>query len=51
VFTSATETVTELANDQIAQGTKHPPHCLESQDESCSNAATSQCVEKQATAK
>jgi hypothetical protein len=41
VFTSATETVTDLVNDQIQQGIKQPPHRLDQQSESCSMATTS----------
>jgi hypothetical protein len=48
VFTSATETVADLANDQITQGNKQPPHHLDIQAESCSNKKTSQCIEKRA---
>jgi hypothetical protein len=40
VFTYATDTVTDLANDQIQQGTKQPPHRLDHNSESCSMAAT-----------
>jgi hypothetical protein len=40
VFTSATERVTDLANDQIQQGNKQPPHRLDRNSESCSMAAT-----------
>jgi hypothetical protein len=40
VFTLATETVTDLANGQIQQGTKQPPHRLDHNSESCSMAAT-----------
>jgi hypothetical protein len=40
VFTSATETVTDLANDQIQQGIKQPPHRLDHNSESCSISAT-----------
>jgi hypothetical protein len=43
--------VTDLANYQIQQGIKQPPHRLEIQADSCSNATTSQCVEQQATLK
>jgi hypothetical protein len=41
VLTSATETVTDLANDHIQLGTKQPPHRLELKSESCSMAAPS----------
>jgi hypothetical protein len=41
VFTSATETVTDLANDQIQHGTEQPPHRLDLKSESCSVAAPS----------
>jgi hypothetical protein len=49
VFTSATETVAELANNRIQQGTKQLPHILELQAESCDNATTSLGVVKKAT--
>jgi hypothetical protein len=51
MFMSATETMTDFANDQITQGTKQPPHRLEIKAESCSNATISKCLEKQAIAK
>jgi hypothetical protein len=41
VFTSVTETVTDLANDQIQQGIKQPPHRLDPKSESFSIATTS----------
>jgi hypothetical protein len=49
VFTSTTETVADLANNQIQQGTKQQPHFLELQAESCSNATASQRVVQQET--
>jgi hypothetical protein len=51
MFTSATKTVTDLSNNQIHRGTKQLPHLLDIQEESCSNATTSQCIEKRAVAK
>jgi hypothetical protein len=51
VFSSATETVNDLANDQIQQGIKQPPHRLEIQAKSCRNATTNKCVEQQETLK
>jgi hypothetical protein len=41
VFTSATETVTDLANDQIQHVTEQPTHRLDLKSESCSMAAPS----------
>jgi hypothetical protein len=41
VFTSATETVTDLVNYQIQHGTEQPPHRLDLKSESCSLAAPS----------
>jgi hypothetical protein len=41
VFTSATETVTDLANDKIQHGTEQPPHRLDLKAESCIMAAPS----------
>jgi hypothetical protein len=40
VFTSATDTVTDLANDQIQQGIKQPPHRLDQKSKSCSIVTT-----------
>jgi hypothetical protein len=51
VFMSATETVTDLANDQIQQGIKQPPHHLETHAESCSNATAIKFVEQQPSPK
>jgi hypothetical protein len=49
VFTSATKKTPDLANNQIQQGTKHPPHRLELQSKSYSNVPTSQHMVQQAT--
>jgi hypothetical protein len=51
VFTSATETVTDLANDQIQRGTKQPPHRLDQKSESCSIAAAHPLANQQSMPK